>query len=148
MNQSMDENRIGIHHYMMEIAGVTGKRSTCVRRSVGAVITDSKNHILSTGYNGVPRGAEHCTKIACSGVGHPSGTALDLCSAIHAEVNAICHCADLKSAHNIYVTTSPCMSCMKMIASTNIRQVFYKEKYSDEALQYFKKLGGETIQII
>ena len=51
-------------HYFMEIAQVVSKRSTCLRRSVGAVIVKNKQ-ILATGYNGTPKGMPHCGEVGC-----------------------------------------------------------------------------------
>ena len=136
-----------LDEYMMQIAEVVATRSTCSRRKVGAVITDSFGHILSTGYNGVPRKAPHCTDNACLGAEAESGTQLNICEAIHAEVNAIAQCHSIQDANTIYVTTSPCMSCMKMILATNIRFLVYKEVYDNKALVYFGANGGATIKL-
>jgi dCMP deaminase len=111
------------------------------------VITDHLNHILSTGYNGVPSGQPHCIDFPCEGIEFPSGYGLDLCKAQHAEVNAIVQCRDLQSANTIYITVSPCMSCMKMIAATNIRKIVTKELYSEEALDYWLLIGGVLVLI-
>lgn len=140
-------SRPSIDEYMLNIAHQVASRTTCSRRAVGAVITDYYNHILSTGYNGVPKGQTHCIDSPCEGVEFPSGYGLDICRAQHAEVNAIVHCRDLQSATTIYVTVSPCVSCMKMIAATNIRKIVTNELYSKEALDYWTSMGGALIQI-
>jgi dCMP deaminase len=135
MRQSHDQ-------YYMAIAKTVSTRSTCSRRVVGCVIIDSFNHILSTGYNGVPRGAQHCTENKCGGAFFPTGQALDSCEAIHAEVNAVAqaHSLDL---HSIYVTVSPCMSCMKLILSTRCRRLVFGEIYDHKALDYWIDNGGK-----
>ena len=136
MRQSHDQ-------YYMAIAKTVSSRSTCTRRAVGCVIIDSSNHIVSTGYNGVPREAKHCTEgEPCSGGGFRTGEKLDLCDSIHAEVNAICqsHSFDM---HSIYVTVSPCKSCMKMILSTQCRRIVFPEIYDHEALDYWIDNGGK-----
>lgn len=130
---------------MLQIAWVTSGRSTCSRRRVGCVITDSDNHIISTGYNGVPKDMVHCSEELCPGANYAVGEGLDICKAIHAEINAIAHCRDIKNAKTLYVTTSPCMSCIKAIAATNIRKIFYTERYLQEPLDYFESIGGEAI---
>lgn len=134
--------RPSLEEYMMNIADVVSTRSTCSRRKVGAVIIDDWNHILSTGFNGVPSGVEHCTDVPCKGVDLPSGQGLDICKAQHAEVNAITHCHDLKNAVTIFITTSPCMACAKLIAATRITTVMYKGPvYDITALEYLEDVG-------
>lgn len=141
MRPSLDE-------YMVNIAKVAATRSTCSRRAVGAVIVDGSNHILSTGHNGVPSGITHCTDVPCVGSELPSGEGLDLCKAQHAEVNAIAHCRDLQSAFAIFITTSPCMSCAKLIAATHIRRLVYcGDTYNEEAVNYLADIGVEVVKI-
>lgn len=137
-----------IEEYMLEIAHVAKTRSTCVRRSVGCVITDKNNHILSTGYNGVPKGAAHCTDRNCEGAGFKSTQGLDSCNAIHAEINAITHCYSLDKAHKLYTTTSPCMSCIKTILATQIREIYFVELYDAEALNLFAENGGKAYKAV
>ena len=139
--------RPSIDEYMLNMARVASSRTTCSRRAVGAVITDHLNHILSTGYNGVPRGLDHCIDKPCKGSDFRSGEGLDLCKAQHAEVNAIVHCRDIQSATNIYLTVSPCMSCMKLIAATNIRRIVAAEIYNSLPLDYWEDIGGEFVHI-
>ncbi|MEK7850777.1 MAG: deaminase, partial [Deltaproteobacteria bacterium] len=80
--------------YFMEIAYLVAKRSTCLRRQVGAVVVKSKN-ILATGYNGVPRGITHCEVTGClrEKLNVPSGERHELCRGLHAEQNAIIQAA-------------------------------------------------------
>lgn len=139
--------RPSIDEYMVSIAKEVATRTTCSRRAVGAVITDHLNHILSTGYNGVPRGQTHCIDSPCQGADMPSGYGLDICKAQHAEVNAIVHCRDLQSATTIYITVSPCMSCLKLIAATNIRRIVAAEIYNHPVLDYWDSVGGEFVHI-
>ena len=139
--------RLVIDEYFMEIAETVAKRSTCQRRGVGAVIVDKDKYILSTGYNGVPKGADHCIDSPCDGAEAESGTQLNKCESIHAEQNAIAHCSDIKKAHAIYVTTSPCMSCMKLLLATGIRLLFFKEPYDLKAIEYFIDNGGLYIRL-
>ena len=81
-------------HYFMEIAQVVSKRSTCLRRSVGAVIVKNKQ-ILATGYNGTPKGMPHCGEVGClrEQLHVPSGKNHELCRGIHAEQNAVVQAA-------------------------------------------------------
>ena len=82
--------------YFMEMAELTAKRSTCMRRNVGAVIVKDK-HAIATGYNGAPRGIRHCEERGgClrQKMGIPSGQRHELCMALHAEQNAIIQIQD------------------------------------------------------
>lgn len=135
--------RPALIEYFLKIANVVATRSTCSRRQVGAVITDGYGYLLSTGYNGVPKGQPHCIDTPCAGVAYPVGEGLDVCRAQHAEVNAITHCRDLQSASILYCTTSPCMSCAKLIGATNINIVYYEgDIYDEEAIQYLRSIGA------
>jgi len=129
--------------YFLEIAKVVAKRSTCDRANVGAVIAKNKV-ILSTGYNGAPRGLPHCDDVGHEIVdGHCIRTA-------HAEVNAIAQAAKngtpIESA-SIYLTISPCYDCFKMIVNAGIKEVvygnFYMSRYeaSKAVLSLAKKAG-------
>lgn len=132
--------------YYMEIVSTVSSRSTCTRRSVGCVIVDSGNHIISTGYNGVPRGGVHCTNKRCQGAFYSQGERLDDCRAIHAEVNAICQ-SPSKDIVTIYISCSPCMNCMKMILSTTCRRIVFSSVYDKEALKYWTENGGKYEQL-
>jgi len=98
--------------YFMMIAENVSTRSTCLRRSVGAVIVKDKR-ILSTGYNGAPAGISHCTEETCLRIKYnvPSGERHELCRGLHAEQNAIIQAAyhgiTIKDSV-IYITHQPC----------------------------------------
>lgn len=123
--------------YFMEMAELTAKRSTCLRRQVGAVIVKNK-HIIATGYNGAPRGIAHCAeKGGClrEKLGVPSGQRHELCRALHAEQNAIIQAATLGQSiedASIYITHQPCVICAKMIINAGIKRIVVKEGYPDE----------------
>jgi dCMP deaminase len=116
--------------YFMDIARVVSSRSTCPRKSVGAVIVRNKT-ILSTGYNGSIRGMPHCTEVGClMENGHCTST-------VHAESNAILQAARNGSTIDggtIYVTASPCWNCFKEIANSGILRVVYDEFYRDDRI--------------
>ena len=120
--------------YFMEIAKVVALRSNCSRRHVAAVIVKDKR-IISTGYNGTPRGITNCNEGGCPRCsGHaPSGTGLEECICSHGEENAIVQAAYhgicVKDA-TLYTTFSPCLLCAKMIINAGIREVVYNESYS------------------
>ena len=110
---SENHNRVSWSEYFMNIAREVATRSTCDRKSVGAVIVRGKT-ILSTGYNGSIKGAEHCND-----VDHEMEN--DHCvRTIHAEANAIVQAAKHGTRiedSEIYVTASPCYNCFKMCSS-------------------------------
>ena len=71
------------------MAELVAERSTCRRRKVGCVLVDSNNHVVATGYNGVPTHFPHCLDEPCEGATAPSGESLEKCLAVHAEQNAL-----------------------------------------------------------
>jgi dCMP deaminase len=126
---------------MMGVASILGQRSTCLRRSVGAVLVDLQGHILSTGYNGVPAGDEHCLDVPCPGADLPSGTGLDRCHAVHAEMNALLQCPDVQQIDTLYTTTSPCLICIRMLLNTSCERIVYGDLYDQEALTWWRARG-------
>ena len=120
--------------YFMSIAGVAATRSNCSRRQVAAVIVRDCR-IISTGYNGTPRGVRNCCDGGCPRCNSdvPSGTGLTECLCSHAEENAIVQAAyhgiAVKDAI-LYTTFSPCLQCAKMIINAGIREVIYHRRYS------------------
>lgn len=121
--------RPSIHTVMMAMASVMSHRAICPRRKVGAVFTDSANRVLATGYNGSPRGWTHCVDVPCAGAASQSGTDLDLCEAVHAEANALAQCRNNDLLHNLYVTTVPCVACVKLLINTPLQHIYYAETY-------------------
>lgn len=126
MKKKLISKRPTWDEYFLKIAEIIGSRSTCDRAHVGAVITKSKV-ILSTGYNGAPRGLPHCDDIGHEIVdGHCIRT-------VHAEANAIAQAARNGAAiegATIYLTISPCYDCFKMMVNAGIQGVVYKQFYS------------------
>ena len=119
----------------MDIARLVARRSTCLRRQVGAVMVKEKN-ILATGYNGTPSGIAHCAEVGClrQQLGVPSGERHELCRGLHAEQNAIIQAA--KHGVNIggatlFSTHSPCLICTKMIINAGVQRIIYLEGYPD-----------------
>jgi len=118
--------RISREKYFMEIAKIVAKRSPCLSRQVGAIIVGD-NKIISTGYNGPPSGYPHCRK--CNR--KVSGQDLDSCPAIHAEVNALLLCSHSRiKPETIYVTLEPCFNCCKLIATYDIKNIVFLNKYA------------------
>lgn len=128
----MSEIRKSRHHYFVEMLLSVRSRSTCLRRAVGAILVDSDGRILSTGYNGTPRGFAHCTsERPCAGAYDQKGDS-SRCFAVHAEQNALLFCHRLDLAHTLYVTDTPCFTCAKLIAQTPIQRVVTIGIYPDE----------------
>ena len=126
--------RPGWDQYFMDIAHVAASRSNCSRRQVAAVLVRDCR-IISTGYNGTPRGVRNCSGGGCPRCNSdaPSGTNLTQCLCSHAEENAIVQAAyhgiAVKGA-TLYTTYSPCLLCAKMIINAGIREVVYHTRYS------------------
>ncbi|MGD9019314.1 MAG: cytidine/deoxycytidylate deaminase family protein [Desulfuromonadales bacterium] len=123
------------NEYFMDITRLVARRSTCMRRQVGAVMVKEKN-ILATGYNGTPSGIKHCDVTGClrEQLNVPSGERHELCRGLHAEQNAIIQAARHGvniSGSILYCTNSPCIICTKMLINAGIRKVVYLEGYSD-----------------
>jgi len=136
--------------YFMEIASLVSKRSTCLRRQVGAVIVKDKN-ILSTGYNGAPSGITHCEVTGClrEKLNVPSGERHELCRGLHAEQNAIIqaayHGTSIKDSI-LYCTNLPCSICSKMLINAGIVKIIYKEGYMDELGKEMIEESGITLE--
>lgn len=119
--------------YFMGIARVVALRSNCVKRKVAAVIVKDKR-IISTGYNGTPRGVKNCSDGGCPRCNQlaSSGTKLEECLCSHGEENAITqaayHGVNIKDS-TLYSTFSPCLLCTKMIINSGIREVVFNLDY-------------------
>lgn len=148
-----------IAQYGLALARVASTRSTCLRRSVGCVLLDQFGRVLSIGYNGVPSDCPHCNEVtgelngrpvygnACPGARSQSGTHLDDCYAIHAEQNALLQCRDPDAVVICCVTTSPCVSCTKLLL--NLRRcdtiVFIDEYSQPTAKELWERAGRKWI---
>lgn len=115
----------------LEMAKMLSTLSTCNRRQVGVIMVDDYWRIVGSGYNGNAKELVHCIDEPCKGALSPSGTRLDLCEAIHAEQNALMQCTNIDSIAAIFVTTSPCMHCTKMLMNTNCKHIYFYEEYVD-----------------
>jgi len=125
----------------LSIAETLAERSTCLDKQVGCVITNDKNEIIASGYNGAPRGHEHCIYVGycIKEVEHN----INKCPSAHAEQNALIQCRVPEQIHIIYTTLSPCVTCIKMIMNTSCKRiVFLAEHKHTEAKELWK---GEWI---
>ena len=133
--------------YFMSIAEVVSTRANCSRRKVAAIVV-SDNRIISTGYNGTPRGVTNCFAGGCPRCAGetPSGSSLEECLCVHAEQNAICQAAFYGTRLNgstIYVTICPCLTCAKLIINAGINEVVYGGNYAfdKQTENLFKESG-------
>ena len=122
--------------YFMDITRLVARRSTCIRRQVGAIVVKDKR-ILATGYNGVPTGLAHCEDTGCIREQNnvPSGQRHELCRGLHAEQNTIIQAAFHGisiSGATLYCTTLPCSICLKMLINAGITAIIYEQGYPDE----------------
>ena len=132
------DGRTSKEEYYLNIADAVLNRSTCLRRKYGAIIVRN-DEIISTGYNGAPRGRVNCTELGhCTRdeLGIPSGQRYELCRSVHAEANAIISAArrdmlggtlylvgrDAKT-QELLVDTMPCSMCRRHIINAGITQV-------------------------
>lgn len=131
----MSDHRPEWDDYFMEITEVVAKRSTCLRRQIGAIVVRD-GRILATGYNGSPSGLKHCAEVGClrNEQNIPSGERHELCRAVHAEQNAIIQCAlagiPIGDA-TLYTTNFPCVLCARMLINAKVRKIIYKDSYPD-----------------
>jgi dCMP deaminase len=135
--------------YFMEMAHVVSKRSTCLRRHVGAILVKDK-HILSTGYNGAPKGLKHCSEVGCirENMNIPSGERHELCRGLHAEQNAIIQAAVFGTSikgSTLYCTNTPCVVCVKMLINAGVEEIVYSGDYPDDLAK--KMLAESKIKI-
>lgn len=112
--------------YFMAIAEAASRRSTCVRRAVGAVVVDQTGRILSTGYNGSPQGYPHCETLCGPDPQNPCEWS------VHAEINALLFAENREPDKTLYVTASPCRQCALAIANAGIARVVIGSPYRTE----------------
>lgn len=135
----------------MDIARVVATWSSCLRRSVGSVITVGRR-IVATGYNGAPAGILSCVELgSCLRETSNSGENLDRCLATHSEMNSITQAAKLGvsiEGGDLFVTTYPCNSCAKSIINSGIKRLFYLEPYNSPLAQRLLNDSIEVYQMV
>jgi dCMP deaminase len=133
------EKQLELDKRYMRMAHIWAENSYCKRRQVGALLVKDKM-IISDGYNGTPAGFEN----RCE---DESGTTLPY--VLHAEANAITKVAKSSNSSDgatMYVTSSPCIECAKLIIQSGIRRVVYAEQYRlDDGLKLLRAAGIETV---
>lgn len=133
--------RVSKENYYLDIAATVAERSTCLRRKFGAIIVKN-DVIVSTGYNGAPRGRKNCTDLLfCyrEKLGIPRGERYELCRSVHAEQNAIIAAPrDQMLGATMYIAcvlpdgtlsggTNSCMMCKRMILNAGISTVVVRD---------------------
>lgn len=133
--------------YFMQMAYLVATRATCERKHVGAIIVDLDRRVVSTGYNGSPRGTPSCDEVGHEiHQGHCVRT-------LHAESNAIDYAGRSCRGTVLYVTVVPCYDCAKRIVNAGIIKIVYDEFYasrygkSDLVPAFLKEQGVECVQI-
>jgi dCMP deaminase len=138
----------------MELAEKLALRSHCVKAQVGAVLTKD-TRIISLGYNGPPAGTHNCD-LEWPDTGCPRDSKGSCSLALHAEQNAILYAAknnvSMQGA-TLFVTLSPCISCARVIYTTGIQKVYFKDSYAkykgllnDEGVDFLRRFGVEVIE--
>jgi dCMP deaminase len=140
--------------YFMKMAKVASLRSNCVKRKVAAVIVRDRR-VISTGYNGTPRGTKNCFEGGCPRCNNlaDSGTRLEECLCSHGEENAIIQAAYHGVSVNgsmLYSTFAPCLTCTKMIINAGIVEVVYNQDYplNETSFELFQESGVRFRKIL
>ena len=138
--------RVSKDNYYLDIAQVVSERSTCLRKKYGAIIVKN-DVIVSTGYNGAPRGRKNCSDLGyCmrENLGIPRGERYEMCRSIHSEANAIIAasreqmlgatlylCCTEPKTGEIVGGTNSCMMCKRMIINAGIERVVIRNTKDD-----------------
>ncbi len=138
--------------YFLEIASVVSKRSSCVRRQIGAVIVRDRR-ILTTGYNGAPSGLAHCIDTGClrDQLKIESGTRHETCRALHSEMNAIIQAAQhgvCTKGATLYCTHQPCSVCARMLINAGIVRIVYMGDYPDTFSMELLEEAGIQVELV
>jgi dCMP deaminase len=148
-----DRLRPSWDQYFMQLASLAAQRSNCMKRRVGCVLVREKR-VISTGYNGTPRGLKNCGEGGCPrcNEGQGSGVGLGTCLCIHAEENALLEAGRerVREGAVLYCDTCPCLTCSIKIAQVGISEVVYSQGYSmdTETAAVFKEAGVKLRQFI
>lgn len=149
-----DRLRPGWDTYFMELASLASLRSNCMKRRVGCVLVGKERRVISTGYNGTPRGLQNCTEGGCPRCndGNSSGVGLSTCLCIHAEENALLEAGRerIREGSILYCDTCPCLTCSIKICQVGISEVVYAHTYSmdSDTARVFREAGVKLRQFI
>ena len=149
-----DRLRPGWDTYFMALASLAAQRSNCMKRRVGCVLVGRERRVISTGYNGTPRGIRNCAEGGCPRCndGNSSGVGLSTCLCIHAEENALLEAGRdrIRDGAVLYCDTCPCLTCSIKICQVGISEVVYAHGYSmdRETAAVFSQAGVKLRQFI
>ncbi len=144
--------RVSWEKYFMQIAQLVATRSTCLRKKVGAILVKDRR-ILTTGYNGAPKGLPHCLDLGClrEKLKIPPGERIEICRGVHAEQNALVQAAyfgiSVEGA-TLYCTHQPCITCTKLLINAGIKKIYFKEPYPDELAESMLRQAGIELKQI
>ncbi|KND86366.1 Deoxycytidylate deaminase [Tolypocladium ophioglossoides CBS 100239] len=147
-----DRLRPGWDTYFMALASLAAHRSNCMKRRVGCVLVGRERRVISTGYNGTPRGLRNCAEGGCPrcNEGNSSGVGLATCLCIHAEENALLEAGRerIRDGAVLYCDTCPCLTCSIKICQVGISEVVYAQGYSmdNETAAVFSQAGVKLRQ--
>ena len=136
--------------YFMTLAVDAARRATCKRHKIGAILVDSNNRVVSTGYNGAPAGMAHCLDIGCvrDELKIASGTQIETCRGIHAEQNALLQAESMYrlGGGTCYCVYQPCVTCAKLLINAGVLRVVYITPYKDElAVRMLRDAGVKLV---
>jgi len=146
-----DRLRPSWDQYFMQLASLAAQRSNCMKRRVGCVLVREKR-VISTGYNGTPRGLKNCGEGGCSRCNEAQGAGVGLatCLCIHAEENALLEAGRerIREGAILYCDTCPCLTCSIKITQVGISEVVYSQSYSmdGQTAAVFKEAGVQLRQ--
>jgi len=149
-----DRLRPGWDGYFMSLASLAAQRSNCMKRRVGCVLVGKERRVVSTGYNGTPRGIRNCAEGGCPrcNEGNSSGVGLATCLCLHAEENALLEAGRerIREGSVLYCDTCPCLTCSIKICQVGINEVVYAYGYSmdKETAEIFREAGVKLRQFI
>ncbi|UCD55325.1 MAG: cytidine/deoxycytidylate deaminase family protein [Candidatus Omnitrophota bacterium] len=146
-----EKSRPSWDEYFLSIAKLISKRSTCLRRKVGAVLVKNKR-VLATGYNGAPSNIKHCKITGClrEKLEVPSGQRHELCRGLHGEQNALLqaalHGVSVEGA-KLYAVSQPCIICAKMLINAGIKEIVIAGRYPDKMAKDFLKEARIRVRV-
>lgn len=120
----------------MNIAVEVSRRSTCIRkdRKIGSIVINQNREVVGTGYNGNARKMKHCSEIGCirDKEGVVTGERVELCTGVHAEMNALLKAGRKSEGGTMYTIYNPCPICSALIVNAGIVRVVYQKEYPDK----------------
>ena len=141
MTNSSDDKQQVLDRRYLRMARIWAENSYCERRKVGALLVKDKM-IISDGYNGTPAGFEDICE---------DENGVTKSYVLHAEANAITKIAQSNNnskGATLYVTTSPCIECSKLIIQAGIKRVIFQELYRiQDGIDLLKRAGIECVHI-